>query len=59
MKKLLPTTTGAETATQPSHRIPSRSSLLRLMWIISTLRPEQLAAVGMFVEHLVRNGGGR
>ena len=51
---------GRETGmTKPSHLHTRPSSLLRLMWIISTLRPEQLAAVGMFVEHLVRNGGGR
>ena len=42
--------------TQASHRNTRKSGLIKLLWTISTLRPEQVAAVAYFVSQLIKEG---
>ena len=39
-----------------SHLHTRKSSMLKLLWTISTLRPEQAAAVAYLVAQLLREG---
>ena len=47
---------GQSITPQISHSSRERSRLLRLLWIISNLTPEQVAAVAFFVAQLLKGG---
>ena len=47
---------GQSITPQISHSSRERSRLLRLLWIISNLTPEQAATVAYFVSQLLREG---
>ena len=49
---------GGTTGTAPTlHPDRSRSSLIKLLWIIANLRPEQQLAVAVFIRELLKGGG--
>ena len=49
---------GGTTGTAPTlHPDRSRSSLIKLLFAVSTLTPEQQLAVVVFVRELLRGGG--
>ena len=49
---------GGATGTAPTlHHDRSRSSLIKLLWIIANLRPEQQLAVAVFIREVLKGGG--
>ena len=47
---------GQSITPQVFHTSADRARLLRLLWVINQLRPEQVAAVAYFVAQLLREG---
>ena len=58
MKKTPTLSSEGQTNTpQVFHTSADRARILRLLWVINQLRPEQIAAVVFFVAQLLKEGG--